>query len=115
MKIFSTAPEGNEAAELENARYFNLARKQLNMSAEDLKTTDSPIQVMLTHIDILLMLCRRFPQDANLSVKKGERTDWKDSFYGWFERCGSKIPAKFRQGIKDSADALFAELEQYGH
>lgn len=30
MKIFSTAPEGNEMAELENARYINLALKQID-------------------------------------------------------------------------------------
>ena len=29
MKIFSTAPEGNEMAELENARYINLAINKL--------------------------------------------------------------------------------------
>ena len=27
MKIFSTAPEGNDMADLENARYINLALK----------------------------------------------------------------------------------------
>jgi hypothetical protein len=34
MKIFSTAPEGNEMAEMENARYFNLALKQAGENAE---------------------------------------------------------------------------------
>lgn len=34
MKIFSTAPEGNEMAELENARYINLALKQIDENIE---------------------------------------------------------------------------------
>ena len=29
MKIFSTAPDGNEMADMANARYFNLAIKQI--------------------------------------------------------------------------------------
>lgn len=74
MKIYSTAPEGNEAADLENARYFNLALKQINSASQ-----------------------------------------WKESFYAWFELVNSKIPQKYRQGIKESADALFTELDQYGH
>lgn len=37
MKIFSTAPEGNEMAELENARYINLALKQIDENIEWLK------------------------------------------------------------------------------
>ncbi|SFF06467.1 hypothetical protein SAMN05518672_11532 [Chitinophaga sp. CF118] len=115
MKIYSIAPEGNEAADLENARYFNLALKQINSSAEYLKTSDSPVQVMLVHIDILLLLSRKYPNDANLSIKRAEVKQWKESFYGWFERCGGKINVKYRQGIKDSADALFSELDQYGH
>lgn len=31
MKIFSTAPDGNEMAEMANARYFNLAIKLKKM------------------------------------------------------------------------------------
>ncbi|WP_234007737.1 hypothetical protein [Lysinibacillus sp. FJAT-14745] len=52
MKIFSTAPDGNEAAELENAHYFNLAISKIEESNEWLKKTEKPYQVMLVHIDI---------------------------------------------------------------
>lgn len=115
MKIYSTAPEGNEAADLENARYFNLALKQINSASEYLKTSVNPVQVMLVHIDILLLLSRKYPNDANLSIKRAEVKEWKESFYAWFERAGGKIPQKYRDGIKASADELFAELDQYGH
>lgn len=115
MKIYSTAPEGNEAADLENARYFNLALKQINSASDYLKTSENPVQVMLVHIDILLLLSRKYPKDANLSIKRAEVKQWAASFYAWFERVNAKIPQKYRQGIKESADALFTELDQYGH
>jgi len=115
MKIFSTAPEGNEMAELENARYFNLALRQIEENAEWLKTTDKPTQALLTHIDILNMLAKRFTIDANLSIRKDKVQEWKQIFNDWFERCGRKIPAKFREGIKANSVELFKELEQYGH
>lgn len=115
MKIFSTAPEGNEMAELENARYINLAIKQIDQNIEWLKTTDKPIQAVLTHIDILVWLARRFTVNANLLIKKDKVQDWKKVFNEWFDCCGHKIPTKFREGIKTNSQELFKELEQYGH
>lgn len=115
MKIFSTAPEGNEMAELENARYINLAIKQIDQNIEWLKTTDKPIQAILTHIDILVWLAHRFTVNANLLIKKDKVQDWKKVFNEWFDCCGHKIPTKFREGIKTNSQELFKELEQYGH
>ena len=43
MRIFSTAPEGNEMAELENARYINLALRQIEENVEWLKTANTSI------------------------------------------------------------------------
>ncbi|MHC5310922.1 hypothetical protein ACYSNM_12830 [Myroides sp. LJL116] len=115
MKIFSTAPDGNEMAELVNARYFNLALKQIEENAQWLKSANKPTQALLTHIDILVLLAKRFPIDANLLIKKTKVQEWKETFNDWFERVASKIPAKYRDGIKSNADELFRELEQYGH
>lgn len=115
MKIYSTAPEGNDMAELENARYINLALKQIEENVHWLKTASKPVQALLTHIDILLIFAKKFPVNANLLIKKEKVQEWKLVFNEWFERCGSKIPAKFRDGIKANGDELFKELEQYGH
>ena len=108
MKIFSTAPEGNDMADLENARYINLALKQIEQNVEWLRTTNKPVQAVLTHIDILVMLANKFSVNANLLIRKHKVQEW-------FDRCGNKIPAKYRDGIKANADELFAQLEQYGH
>jgi hypothetical protein len=115
MKIYSTEPDGNDMADMANARYFNLALKQIEEHVEWLKTAKKPAQAVLAHIDILLVLSRKFRSDANLSIKKDKVQEWKSTFYAWYERCNSKIPAKFREGIKQNADELFAELETYGH
>ena len=61
------------------------------------------------------MLAKKFTVDANLSIKKDKVQEWKTVFNEWFKRCGSKIPTKFRGGIKANGDELFKELEQYGH
>ena len=115
MRIFSTAPEGNEMAELENARYINLALRQIEENIEWLKTANKPVQAVMTHIDILVSLAKRFPVNANLLIKKEKVQEWKNVFNDWFERCGNKIPAKYREGIKTNSDELFIQLEQYGH
>lgn len=115
MEIFSTAPDGNEMADMANARYFNLAIKQIKENAEWLKIANKPTQALLAHIEILIMLAKRFPIDANLSIKKDKVKEWKNTFNDWFERVGNKIPAKYRDGIKANGDELFKQLEQYGH
>lgn len=115
MKIYSAAPDGNEAADLEPAHYFNLARTRLQKSYEHITQTDKPAQVLLVNLDILLHLSKKYPAIANLTIKRTEAAAWKDAFWAWYERCASKIPAKYRAGIKESADTLFAELDQWGH
>ncbi len=116
MKIYSTAPDGNEMADMENARYFNLAIKQIEDNIEWLKTSNKSVQAVLAHIDILVYLSRKeFCDSAVSMVKKDQVQEWKSTFYDWYERCNKKIPAKFREGIKQNADELFTELEQYGH
>lgn len=115
MRIFGIKPEENEAAEFENALYFNLAIEEIKKNNEWLKTSDKPYQAMLTHIDILLMLARKFPVNANLLIKQYQTKEWRETFNDWFIRCEKKIPAKYREGIKASADELFTELEGYGN
>ena len=92
-----------------------MAIKQSEENAEWLKTANKPTQALLAHIEILIMLAKRFPIDANLSIKKDKVKEWKNTFNDWFERVGNKIPAKYRDGIKANGDELFKQLEQYGH
>lgn len=115
MRIFNTNPEGNEMAELENARYIGLAIKQIQENAEWLKSSNKPVQALLTHIDILVILAKRFPVNANLLIKKPIVKEWNEIFNQWYARSGSKIPAKFRDGIKTNGEELFNELDKYGH
>ncbi|MGE7913048.1 hypothetical protein [Lysinibacillus xylanilyticus] len=115
MRIFGTKPEENEAAEFANARYINLAIEEINKNNEWLKNSDKPYQAMLAHIDILVMLARRFPDNAHALIKQYQTKEWKETFNEWFNRCEKKIPSKYREGIKANADELFTELEEYGN
>ncbi len=115
MKIFDATPHGNEMAEMSNAKYINLALRNIEEHVEVLKTWNKQSQALLAHIDILLIFARKFPVNANLLIHKERVQEWKEVFYKWYDRVNSKIPAKYRQGIKESADELFAELDKYGH
>lgn len=42
------------------------------------KTANKPTQALLAHIEILIMLAKRFPIDANLSIKKTKFKNGKD-------------------------------------
>ena len=115
MRIYGIKPEENESADLESARYINLAIEHININSEWLSTSSKPYQAVLIHVDVLLMLSRRFPVNANLLIKKKYIESWEKTFYDWFNRCGKKIPSEYRDGIKTNADDLFSELRNYGH
>ncbi|WP_437725517.1 hypothetical protein [Sorangium sp. So ce861] len=112
MKFFSTAPEGNESADLEPARYFNLAIEQIKQITEWMRTADRAAQPLLVHLDIFLYLAKKYPDMAELRVASLNIPDIKTTFYDWYERCHKKIPKQFREGIKLSADDLFKDLER---
>ena len=94
MRIFSTAPEGNEMAELENARYINLALRQIEENIEWLKTANKPVQAVMTHIDILVSLAKRFPVNANLLIKKRRYKSGKRCLTIGSNDAVIKIPSK---------------------
>jgi len=112
MKIYSTAPEGNQMADLEPARYFNLAIKQIKEAEEWLRTAEGVCQPLLIHVDVLVYLSKKYPEMAKERLENLDRKQIGLTFYSWFTRCEKKIPAKFREGIKQSADELFLELEK---
>jgi hypothetical protein len=49
---------------------------------------------------------------AQRRVLKIDRKQLRSTFDSWFTRCEKKIPVKFREGIKQSADELFSELDK---
>lgn len=112
MKIYSVAPEGNQMADLEPARYFNLAIQQILEAEERLRTSEEACQPLLVHIDVFVYLSKKYPEMANRRVAKLNRSQIKETFYAWFERCGKKIPASFREGVTQSANTLFSELDK---
>ena len=114
MKIFSTAPEGNELAEAVGIDYIKFSISMMEEFNDWMKETDKTAQPILAIVDLLVILARKYTIDANLLIKKTVQ-EWKQTFNDWFVRCGSRIPVRFREGIKANGDELFKELETYGH
>lgn len=115
MKIFSTAPEGNDIAQYVGVDYLKFSISLIEDVNDWMKRNDKIAQPLLANIDLLLMIAKKYPIDANILIKKDKVQEWKKIFNDWFERVGSKIPAKYRDGIKANGDELFKELEQYGY
>lgn len=111
MKVYSAAPDGNESADLEPARYFNLAIEQIKQITEWMKTADRAAQPLLLHLDMFLYLAKKYPGMAERRVMSLDIPDVKSTFYDWYERCNKKIPKQFREDIKISADEIFKSLE----
>ncbi|WP_103106264.1 hypothetical protein [Brevibacillus reuszeri] len=115
MKIFRTASEGNDLAQYVGVDYIKFSISTIESVAEWMKNNDDIAQPLLANIELLLVISHKYTTDANLLLEKRKIQEWKQVFYDWFARCESKIPAKFRAGLKENGDELFKELEQYGH
>ncbi|MGW9126427.1 hypothetical protein ACWGPW_15590 [Paenibacillus chitinolyticus] len=115
MKILSTAPEGNELAQYVGVDYIKFSISTIESVTDWMKKNDTIAQPLLANIDLLVMISHKYTTDANLLLEKRKIQEWKQVFNDWFARCESKIPAKYREGIKENGDELFKELEQYGH
>lgn len=101
MKIYSTAPEGNQMADLEPALYFNTAIEQILEVEEWLRTADEGCQPLLVHIDIFVYLSKKYPEMANRRVAKLNRSQIKETFYTWFERSGKKYQQALEMVLKN--------------
>lgn len=115
MKYFGHLPFQNQGTDLERAWYLNLAKQKIKEECEELKTSTRSFQVILCHIEIIIMFSaysEEFKQDVLLSLYGEDIDGWQSTFEDWFARCGSKIPKKYRNDFKANADKLFAQLKE---
>src|SRR5690606_30139906 len=112
MKIYSSKPDGNESADIEPARYFNLALTQIKEISEWMTTADQGAQPLLVHLDMYLHISTKYPDMAKWRLKSLEITRVKEIFFNWYERCQKKIPNQFRSEIKESAIEIFDKIEK---
>lgn len=111
-KTYGTLPEENTKADIIPGRYFNLAFEIIRKAEENLadEENDDGCQFLLVNLEILVMLSKRFPNVAARKIYVLNRKRLQETFSIWYERNEKKIPAKYRDGIKKSADNLFKEL-----
>jgi hypothetical protein len=111
-KVYGVLPEENTSADIIPGRYFNFVFENIQKAVERLNKEDSDngCQFLLVNIDVLLMFSKRFPNVASRKIYVLKRKQLKENFYAWYERNEKKIPAKYREGIKESAETLFREL-----
>lgn len=115
MKIYGTGIYENDRADLVGLGYFHFSISKIEDTIEWMKETDEPAQPLLGYLDMLLMIAEKFPDDANLKIKKQRVTEWEMIFDEWFIRAEKKIQKKYRNSIKNDAKRLFEEVRKYGH
>lgn len=115
MKITGAGTLENERADTVTFAYIGLALEEIAKSIEELKTSNSPMQVLLGHIQMLIEVIKVYPYNISGRLKKSEINEWQECFNAWFERVESKIPSQYRDGIKSDSERLFAKLKAYGH
>lgn len=114
MRIYGTGPFQNEEADLQSGRYIVFIKENIFECIEFLKTSQEPAQDLLLHLHMLTILYETFPPNDLIDeiIQEGIE-EWKVVFAEWFSRCEMKIPKQYREGIRKSADEIFAKLENY--
>ena len=59
---------------------------------------------------MLIILSNRYPNVAARKIYVLKRKQLKATFDAWYERNEKKIPAKYREGVKESSERLFKAL-----
>lgn len=111
-KVYGDRPENNSKADLVPLKYFLQLVKEIQESStyrEDPEYDDG-CQDLLVLIELLLMICERYPNTVAGSIYRLKRKKVQELWNAWWERNEKKIPAKYRTGTKEAADALFARL-----
>lgn len=111
-KIKGIKPEDNTKADLIPLDYFNFALEQVQKAEESMMKIedDDGCQFLLVNLDMLITICKKYPNMAAYSIYRLKRKKLQEVFYAWWERNYKKIPLKYRTSIKDNADNLFEEL-----
>ena len=111
-KVTGVRPENNTKADLVPLGYFLHTLEELQKSATSLENPkyDDGCQSVLIHLEFLLNICDRYPNTVAGVIYQLKRKKLRETWNAWWERNEKKIPAKYRAGIKESADDLFARL-----
>ena len=111
-KVTGVRPENNTKADLIPLRSFLRTLEELRESTTYLENPkyDDGCQTLLVHLEFLLMICDRYPITAAAYISNLKRKKLRETWDAWWERNEKKIPAKYRAGIKESADGLFVRL-----
>lgn len=115
MKIYNAEPDGNEASEDQVAHYFNLSINEINEESNSLLTRKEPVDALRLHIEVLLLLSSKYPFVADILVEQEDVLQWKSKYFTWYDKIKGKIPSKYRNDIKKSAEDLFSKLEKIGY
>lgn len=111
-KIYGIKPEENTCADLVPLGYLYQIMEQIKKIQSMMNEGEYDVgrQPLLVHIEIYLLLAKRFPNDASMSIAKMRRKSVKDTFESWWERNEKRIPKKYRDGIRQNANNLFEDL-----
>jgi len=64
-------------------------------------------QSILVYLQCLRKLAEDFPEAVNIHFGRKKFEKAKSGFYEWFAKAEKKIPAKYRKGLMEEAEAEF--------
>lgn len=84
---------------------------KLFASMEQVIAKPHPEQSIIVLLQCLRKLAEEFPNAVALHFHKPEFERAKAGFHEWYEKVEKKIPAKYRQGLREEAEAEFERWE----
>ena len=112
MSYWNGSAEGSDfATNAVGVAILNIKDKMLK-DFDGIMKAKHPEQSIITSLTCLRLIGERFPQSLCLHFLEQDYIEMKEKFYQWFELMNKKIPAKYRDELKASAEQEFMLFEK---
>lgn len=111
-KVKGVLPHENTKADLLPWSYFRIILEHIEEASKAMEDSenDDGCQFLLVSIDLLILLCHKYPIMAAANIYRVKRKQLKSIFDAWWIRNEKKIPKKYREGILNNSKELFEAL-----
>jgi hypothetical protein len=112
MSYWGNGPIDNDYAFNKVGGYVIILKERMFKDANSVVENAYAEQSIVASVRCIRLLAREFPKCVILHFGTNELAMAKELFDKWFESVKKRLPAKYREAIRSSADAEFELFEK---
>ena len=113
MAFHGSGPIGNDQAIEEFGAILFLISDRVDESLDRLENSNTLEQVTMAGVTALRVLAQKYPQYSTIALVKSRLEEWRRRYFSWLDRVESRLPPRFREEIRSSAQKEFDLLLEH--